>query len=108
MLFQNLANSAQNSYRKKSLFSKPRPGMRSTFWLGLPDSEFRKFSKISTHLKRRPFDQELGQASDDVAFAEDEEGGRTLLLILQGLFTPHHYFCRPQLASNNLMMMEDV
>ena len=39
---------------------------------------------------------------------EDEEGGGTLLLILQGLFTPHHYFCRPQLASNNLMMMEDV
>ncbi len=39
--------------------------------------------------KRRPLDEEFGQAAYDVALTEDKEGGGTLLLLLQTPFAPH-------------------
>lgn len=38
----------------------------------------------------RPFNQELGEAADDVALPEDEKGGGALLLLLRHPFPPPH------------------
>ena len=40
-------------------------------------------------LEGGPFDEEFGQAADEVALAQDEEGGGALLLLLQCLLPPH-------------------